>query len=215
VYVLVGAGIWVAVVRSGVHPTVEGVLLGLMTPSAPWVRRDALGLVLADLQGQIRAEGVDDLGTHDLQLLSFTAREAVSPLERLETALHPWVGFVIMPLFALANAGVAVNVAALGDPVAAAVALGLFLGKPAGIVLFGWLAVRAGLAKLPDGVNWPMMLGAGCLAGIGFTMSLFVAGLAFELEPGHLAAGKVGTLLGSACSAALGAAVLVWALRKQ
>jgi NhaA family Na+:H+ antiporter len=213
VYALVGAGVWLAALHSGIHPTVAGVVLGLMTPTFPWVRREALRLALADLHGQLGPEEEGETAAHDLQLLSFAAREAISPQERLESGLHPWVGFVIMPLFALANAGVAVNVAALADPVAVAVALGLFLGKPAGIVLFSWLAVRAGVARLPDRVTWPMMLGAGCLGGIGFTMSLFVAGLALDGE--HLAAGKIGTLTGSVCSAAVGAAILLWALREQ
>jgi NhaA family Na+:H+ antiporter len=213
VYVLVGVGVWLAVLNSGIHPTVAGVALGLMTPTGTWVSRASLRLALADLQAELRDDGEDEVGARDLQLLSFAAREAVSPLDRLESHLHAWVAFVIMPLFALANAGVAVNVRALADPVAVAVALGLVLGKPAGIVLFSWLAVRAGLAKLPEGVNWPMMLGAGCLGGIGFTMSLFVAGLA--LPGDHLAAGKIGTLMGSVLSAALGAAILVWALRKK
>ena len=212
VYVLVGIGIWFAFLKSGVHPTVAGVVLGLMTPSSSWVRKDALGLALADLQGQLKSDTGEEPGNHDLQLLAFAARESVSPLERLETALHPWVGFVVMPLFALANAGVPVKLSALTDPVAVAVALGLLVGKPVGIVSFSWLAVRLGLARLPAGVTWPLMLGAGVLGGIGFTMSLFVAGLALTEE--HLPAGKIGTLTGSVCSAAAGVAILLLVLRK-
>ena len=206
VYVLVGAAIWLAVYRSGVHPTVAGVVLGLMTPTGAWVRRDSLRLALTDLLGQMQ-EGDEEVANHDLQLLAFAARESVSPVERLETALHPWVGFLVMPLFALANAGVRLDPDALTDRVAVAVALGLLLGKPLGIVLFSYLAVRLGVAKLPDGVNWRLLLGGGFLAGIGFTMSLFVANLALEGE--HLAAGKIGTLIGSVCSALVGAAVLL------
>jgi NhaA family Na+:H+ antiporter len=117
-----------------------------------------------------------------------------------------------MPLFALANAGVTVDVAAITSSVALAAAVGLFVGKPAGILLFSWLAVRSGLARLPAGVTWPVLLGGGFLAGIGFTMSLFVAGLA--LHGDLLAAGKVGTLCGSVASAAVGAAILAVTLRK-
>jgi NhaA family Na+:H+ antiporter len=156
----------------------------------------------------MRADGDEEVATHDLQLLSFAAREAVSPLERLATDQHPWVGFVILPLFALANAGVAIDPGALTDRVAVAVALGLAAGKPAGVLLFAWLAVRLGIARLPGGVTWPMMLGGGCLAGIGFTMSLFIAGLA--LGDDHLPAGKIGILLGSLCSLLVGCGVLVW-----
>jgi NhaA family Na+:H+ antiporter len=116
------------------------------------------------------------------------------------------VAFGIMPLFALANAGVAIEPAAFTHPVSLAVATGLFLGKPLGIVLVSWLAVVVGLARLPAGVNWKIMFGAGCLAGIGFTMSLFIAGLALDGE--LLDAGKIGTLTGSALSALLGSLLL-------
>ena len=106
------------------------------------------------------------------------AQEAVSPLERLETALHPWVAFVIMPVFALANAGVPIDASAFGQPVALAVAAGLILGKPLGIVGFSWLAVRFGWASLPSGISWSAMVAPAASAGVGFTMSLFIAGLA-------------------------------------
>jgi NhaA family Na+:H+ antiporter len=214
VYVVLGTGIWLAVLKSGVHPTVAGVLLGLLTPASAWVGahtlRDVLTGFLQRFQGS-REEAVPS-GPHGaLQPLVKTARESVSPLERLEKALHPWVAFVIMPIFALANAGVALQPKAVTDPVALAVTTGLLLGKPLGVVLFSWGAVQLGLARLPAGVNWQVMLGAGCLAGIGFTMSLFIAGLA--LPEDLLESGKIGTLTGSALSAALGSALLLLALR--
>ena len=140
------------------------------------------------------------------------ARETISPLEYLEATLHPWVGFLIIPLFALANAGVPFELGDLGDPVALAVGAGLVIGKPLGIVLFSWLAVRVGLAALPQGVSWLALAGAGCLAGIGFTMALFIAGLA--LEGDALNAAKVGILFGSAAAAAIGMAVMLRALPK-
>jgi NhaA family Na+:H+ antiporter len=210
VYVVVGAGIWLAFLKSGVHPTVAGVLLGLLTPASAWVGDRALLDVLDDTL--LRLRGTYDRQNEsnrnrDLGQLWTTAREAVSPLERLETSLHPFVAFLIMPIFALANAGVGIEPAALGHPVSHAVAAGLVLGKPLGIVLFSWLAVRVGLARLPAGVNWKVMLGAGCLAGIGFTMSLFIAGLALEGE--LLDAGKIGTLTGSTVSALLGSLLLL------
>jgi NhaA family Na+:H+ antiporter len=150
-----------------------------------------------------------------LETVAFTAREGVSPLERLEVALHPWVGFVIMPLFALANAGVTINPSAVGDPVAVAVAIGLVIGKPVGVLLFSYIAIRAGIAALPQGVTWPVLLGGGCLAGIGFTMSLFVAGLAFADHAPLLADAKIGILLGSLLSAVLGVIVLLLTLKKK
>ncbi|MBA4063987.1 MAG: Na+/H+ antiporter NhaA [Isosphaera sp.] len=216
VYVVVGAGVWLATYKSGVHPTIAGVLLGLMTPAGEWVSRTALRLSVADLQARLATDPGEEVAVEDLELLAFAARESVSPLERLEHALHPWVGFLIMPLFALANAGVKVEAGAVTSPVAVAAAVGLFLGKPVGVMLFSLLAVRLGLARLPQGVTWWVLFGGGCLAGIGFTMSLFVAGLAFP-EKTHwelLAAAKTGTLVGSVCSAAVGVAVLRVVLRR-
>jgi Na+:H+ antiporter, NhaA family len=140
--------------------------------------------------------------------LAYSARESLSPLARWERTLHPWVAFVIMPLFALANAGVPLDMTAAGNPVALAVALGLVIGKPIGIVGVSWLGVKLGLGRLPTGVGWNLLLAGGCLAGIGFTMSLFITSLAFENRPGLLDAGKIGTLLASACSAVIGC---VWA----
>jgi NhaA family Na+:H+ antiporter len=125
----------------------------------------------------------------------------------------PWVAFGIMPLFALANAGVRVEWPALASPVASAIAAGLVLGKPLGIVAFSAAAVLLGLARLPDGVNWKVMIGAGFLAGIGFTMSLFIAGLALKDE--LLAHAKIGTLAGSALSAIAGFALLWWFLKPE
>ncbi|MBA4067053.1 MAG: Na+/H+ antiporter NhaA [Isosphaera sp.] len=217
VYVLVGIVIWAAVYKSGVHPTVAGVLLGLLTPASAWVGDKTFLAVFGGLWDRLRGYGAEDELRHaDLDQLQFAAREAVSPLHRLEAALHPWVAFGIMPLFALANAGVPLQAAGMGDPVALAVAAGLVVGKPVGIVLFCWLAVRLGLVKLPDGVTWPLLVGGACLAGIGFTMALFINGLAFPAAefPAREAAGKVGTLIGSAVSAVLGAGIILLAVRR-
>jgi Na+:H+ antiporter, NhaA family len=212
-YVSIGASVWLGFYQSGVHPAVAGAILGLMTPTSTWVSRTSLRLALADMAAERREGGEREVEAHDLRLLAFAAREAVSPLDRLETVLHPWVGFVIMPVFALANAGVSVNAQAIADPIAIAVMLGLLFGKPAGVVLFSWLAIRAGIARLPGGVTWTMMAGAGILAGIGFTMSLFVAGLGLDEE--HLGAGKVGTLAGSISSAIVGVIALGLATRRR
>ncbi len=212
VYILAGALIWLAVYKSGVHPTVAGVMLGLLTPASVWVGRDALRLSVADLQASL-AEDHAGPDVDELELMAFAAKESVSPLERLEHRLHPWVGFAIMPLFALANAGVHIELKAVTEPVSVAVMLGLFLGKPIGVMLFSFAAVKLGIAKLPHGVTWPVLLGGGFLAGIGFTMSLFVAGLAFKGDEPLLADAKIGILLGSVLSALVGVGVLVWTLR--
>jgi len=217
VYVLVGGIIWLAVYRSGIHPTVAGVLLGLLTPASAWVGDKTFFNVVGGSWDRLRGyEPKDEQRYADLAKIQFAAREAVSPLHRLETALHPWVAFAIMPVFALANAGVPLEVSGIGDPVAVAVAAGLAIGKPVGIVLFCWLAVRLGLTKLPDGVSWPLLIGGACLAGIGFTMALFINGLAFPAAefPAKEEAGKVGTLLGSLVSAVIGGGVIFLVVRQ-
>jgi NhaA family Na+:H+ antiporter len=140
-----------------------------------------------------------------LAMLEKTSRESGSLQGRLNTHLQPWVNFVIMPLFALANAGVVIEPSAV-SLVTLSVAMGLVVGKPLGIFLVSFLAIKAKICMLPTGVNWKILLGGGMLAGIGFTMSLFVAGLAFG-DPAHgtfLAGAKVGILTGSFVSAILG-----------
>jgi NhaA family Na+:H+ antiporter len=209
-YLIVGSGIWLAMYYSGIHPTISGVVLGLITPGRAWIAKGSLVTLLLDAIDRLDGQ-IDRIHIHDrtrlIGDLTSTVRETLSPLERLEAALHPWVAFGVMPIFALANAGVVLRPAAAGHGVATAVAAGLVLGKPIGIVLFSWLAVRSGAAQLPAGVTWRAMLGAGCLGGIGFTMSLFIAGLA--LEGTLLDAGKIGTLAGSILSAVFGLTTLV------
>ncbi|MCS6864826.1 MAG: Na+/H+ antiporter NhaA [Gemmataceae bacterium] len=211
VYIVVGAFIWLAVYKSGVHPTVAGVLLGLLTPSSAWIGDKTLIEVLTEALQRAPGEGPERREV--LKTVEFTAREGISPLERLEVGLHPWVGFLIMPLFALANAGVHIEPQAITEPVSVAVAIGLFVGKPLGVLLFSYLAVTLGLAKLPEGVNWPVLFGGGCLAGIGFTMSLFVAGLAFADHEPLLVDAKIGVFTGSLLSAVTGIVVLLLTLR--
>jgi len=122
--------------------------------------------------------------------------------------LHPWVGFVIMPLFALANAGITIGGADFAQPVSLAIVVGLVLGKPVGVFVFSWLAVQSGLATRGSGLSWPFVAAGAFLTGIGFTMSLFIAGLAFA-QP-VLDAAKLGILGGSALSAILGSLLLTW-----
>jgi NhaA family Na+:H+ antiporter len=142
-----------------------------------------------------------------VQALEEACEAVQTPLQRLEHALHPWVAFGIMPLFALANAGVSVAApeggSLLSQRVTMGVILGLVLGKQVGVTLFTWLAVRVGLAALPEGVRWQHVYGASWLAGIGFTMSLFIAGLAFD-QPALMDQAKVGILLASVVAGGVG-----------
>jgi NhaA family Na+:H+ antiporter len=210
VYFFMGAAVWLCFDASGVHATIAGVILGLMTPTRIWVSdirlRAILGRVLAAPNGDHRQGDV--AGHHDLRQAGRALTESLSPVERLEMILHPWVGFAIMPIFALANAGITIGGADFGQPVSVAIIVGLVLGKPIGVLGFSWLAVRSGLAVLAPGLSWPFIIAGSFLTGIGFTMSLFIAGLAFDWSV--LNAAKLGILSGSALSAMLGVALLIW-----
>jgi NhaA family Na+:H+ antiporter len=215
IYVLVGAGIWLAFLKSGVHPTVAGVLLGFLTPSTAWLGNAQFPNVLTKILRRVVKQSNESTqkDRHQaLNLVAMTAQEGSSPLERLEFGLHAWVAFLIVPIFALANAGVEIDLAKLHSQISLAVAFGLVLGKPIGIVLFSWIATLLGIARLPAGVSWTTMLGVGCLAGIGFTMSIFIAGVA--LQGALLDDGKIGALLGSTISAILGCSILFLSMPK-
>lgn len=214
IYYIVGGAVWLAFHESGVHATVAGVILGLLTPAHEWVSAGRLHAIAQQFAAYVQGDPWSNGGKDPkaLRAIAVAARETLSPLERLETALHPWVSFVIMPLFALANAGVSINLSDFREPVAVAVMVGLAVGKPVGIVSFSWLAVWVGIAKLPEGVSWSIFTAGGILAGIGFTMALFIAGLA--LENTLLNAAKVGILSGSAVAAVFGSLLLLWFLPK-
>jgi NhaA family Na+:H+ antiporter len=210
VYVVLGIAVWVCLDASGIHATVAGVALGLMAPTRRWVSnirmRAILGRVLSHPEGE---HGVGDTSERrDLRYAGTAARESFSPVERLEFMLHPWVGFVILPIFALANAGVALAGADLKQPVSIAILVAFVLGKPAGVLGVSWLAVRLGLAARPPGLTWPLIVGGGLLTGIGFTMALFIAGLAFP--PEQFGNAKIGILLSSIISALAGIVALFW-----
>lgn len=183
-YIVVGLVIWVAVLKSGVHATLAGVVVALTVP----------------LRG---ADGA--------------AQDGKSPLEVLEHVLHPWVAFMILPLFAFANAGVPLTGLSVDDliaPLPFGIAAGLVIGKPVGILGACWIAVRMGWASLPDGVDWLKLYGVSQLAGIGFTMSLFIGTLAFS-DPAAQSAVRIGVLGGTVLSMVFGMAVLAWAVRRQ
>jgi NhaA family Na+:H+ antiporter len=212
VYAVLGLALWLAVFESGVHATVAGVLLALTIPASTridpraFLDRSRATLVAFDRAGSDDETGASILTNGERQEalaeLEDVVEGAGAPLHRLEHVLHPWVAFAIMPLFALANAGVRIEgdlLGALGNRVTLGVVLGLVLGKQLGVTLAAWLAVRSGVTDLPEGVGWRHIYGAGWLAGIGFTMSLFVADLAFADpgEAGLLTAAKLGILVAS------------------
>lgn len=221
-YSLIGVGLWGAVLASGVHATIAGVLLAMTIPSRTRIDEDefvrrarrslgafesACGPETNVLTNQEQQEALLELET--------LSEQAQAPLQRTERKLHGIVAFGIMPLFALANAGVPLTGGAgeagvFSSPVTLGVLLGLVLGKPLGIMLFCWTAVRSGLAALPRGVTWRLIHGVSWLAGIGFTMSLFVAGLAFTEGPALLTQAKLGVLLASLAAGLVGASLLLW-----
>ena len=212
-YVLPGALLWWGLLHTGAHPTLAGVVLGLMTPVAlrPALRPhlEAARRALQQAQ-QNTQQGGDPAQLHGhLQQAQAAQRDLLAPVQRIPMALHPWVAWGVMPLFALANAGVSLAGVDLAAPapqaVAWAVGLALLLGKPLGVLLATWLAVRMRLCGLPAGVNWHGVLLVGLLAGIGFTMSIFVGGLAFS-DAALLGAAKLGILAGSGTAAVLGLA---------
>ncbi|WVT77397.1 Na+/H+ antiporter NhaA (plasmid) [Sinorhizobium chiapasense] len=210
VYFAIGGGIWLAFDASGVHATLTGVVLGLMTPARSWVSDTRLHAILDRVSAHPRGDhgSRDTAARSDLRRAGVATREALSPIERLEIALHPWVAFVIMPIFALSNAGVPIADANFDVPLTTAIVAAFVVGKPVGIVLFSFLAVTLRLGTRPDELPWSLLAAGSLLTGIGFTMALFIAELAFE--PELLNSVKLGVLGASVISAALGLLALTW-----
>lgn len=206
-YAVAGVALWLAIHASGVHPTLAGVLVGLLVP-ATVPRREHVEAV-TDYAGDL----VDDTTAEREHLAELAARAAIPTGDRLQRMLHPWSAFVVVPLFGLANAGVALRGGVLGDALTSRLAIGiavaLVVGNAVGITGASTLAIRFGLGELPGRVRYGHLLGGAVLAGIGFTISLFVAGLAFD-DPVTLTHAKVGILAGSLVSAALGSVLLRW-----
>jgi NhaA family Na+:H+ antiporter len=207
-YVVAGVGLWLALHESGVHATLAGVALGLMAPTQP-MRRAEL----------IDAAELADVSTYESASHTVTlARESVSVVEWLEHRLHPWTSFAVVPLFALANAGVSLSGDAVGDaatsPVAAGIVLGLVVGKVVGISAATWLATRLRVGTLPESASWPGIVSVSALAGIGFTVSIFVTGLAFD-DAALVDEAKVAILAASILAALLGTALVFATSRGQ
>ncbi len=217
-YGLLGVGLWLALLYSGVHATIAGVLAAMSIPARAKVDVDSF---LRQSKMALRAYEeacCDDSELSEAskqsaaRLLELASESVESPLQRLEHGLHPWVIYAIMPIFALANAGVVLGgndlLGSLSSSMALGVIVGLVVGKPFGIVGFAWLALRFNLAKMPDGLSMRHLIGGGFLAGIGFTMALFIANLAF---PGsaYLDNAKIGILAASLLSGIIGSVILL------
>ncbi len=217
-YGLLGILLWLAFLESGVHPTIAGVLLALTIPASTRIQGEAFQAQCITVLGEFELEDMQDskVGARGgRRQAAALALEAIAeriqpPAQRLEHSLTPWTTYVILPVFALANAGVALSgnlFAVLASPVALGIILGLVVGKPLGITAFSWLAVRLGMAELPAGVSWRALFSASCLAGIGFTMSLFIASAAFS-DPTLLNAAKVSILAASVLAGVAGTGLM-------
>ena len=189
VYVAVGGVLWLMMLQSGVHATIAGVTLGLIAPASYFYNPASFAAAAQDLLDRFKLAhetGNEEVQAGILSQMEDLTQGTEAPLDRLERALHRWVSFGIVPLFALANAGVHVSGetadAAIGSPISQGVFVGLLVGKPLGIFLVTWLAVRLGICEMPTGSTWPQVLGIGMLAGIGFTVALLITDLGFERE---------------------------------
>jgi NhaA family Na+:H+ antiporter len=203
--------IWIGLYEAGVHPTIAGVIAGLLTPVRRWVGAEGFVAVAERAMEDFRARLGRGAGDHDLleplKAIAFAQREAIAPAVRVERALHGVVAFGIMPLFALANAGVRLEGIEVGGPgfwpVLLGVGLGLLVGKPLGVMLVSWIAVKLGVCTLPAGLTWRSVFVMGTVAGIGFTMAIFIAELAFT-DPAMLGVAKLGVLGATALAAVIG-----------
>lgn len=213
-YLVVGAVLWYCVLMSGVHATIAGVLLAFTIPTGSRVNLHSFMDWSGEKVRQAREAFEPEspvLGQGEylstVKSLSRVSRQVVPPAVRLEHRLNPWVNFLMLPLFALCNAGVpfmgSEPAAVFGDPVFYGVALGLLLGKPVGIMLFSFATVKLKAARLPEGVTWMHMLGAAILGGVGFTMAIFVANLAYA-DAARIAVAKLGILMASAVAGIVG-----------
>jgi Na+:H+ antiporter, NhaA family len=218
-YLLLGLPLWYCVYQSGVHATIAGVLLAFTIPAH--ARVNATNFSYSTRKAlEIFDDAHDDKETDVKQstirraavfAMITNARLVLPPLHRMETVLHPWAAFFIIPVFALANAGIPVH-GGVGEVIKGDVSLGiiagLFIGKPLGITLLALIACKLGIAALPRGVTWKHIIGAGMLGGIGFTMAIFIANLAYESNPYNLEHAKLAILVASALSAVAGAIIL-------
>jgi len=217
-FFLLAFGLWVAFLKSGVHPTLAGVIAAMAIPSTKVLDDRQFLARLQDLTIRFgktmddAKEGVQAQRQQVMHELEIAALHASAPLHRLEHSLHAWVAFVIMPVFALANAGLQIDadtIGSLDNRISLGIIAGLAIGKPVGVVLFTWVAIRTGLSSLPAGLTWRAITAGGFLAGVGFTMSLFISKLALE-DQADVDVAKTGILIASVVSALIGSAILIF-----
>lgn len=224
-YTLLGIILWIAFLKSGVHATIAGVLLAFTIPASARYNTKRFSDKTKELLNKFDETGehgenvlADEGRQTDVMAIEENCKKILTPLQRFEHGLHPWVAYFIIPVFALANAGVTLAgmdiLGAVTSPVSLGIIAGLFIGKQVGIFGFSYLAVKLKLGSLPEGVNWKMLYAAGILAGIGFTMSLFIAGLAFSDES-LIELSKIGVLSASLISGIVGFILLKTAIDKN
>lgn len=216
-YAVLGFGVWLAILYSGIHATIAGVLVAMTIPARAHTDRQvflsAARQALKDYEANIDDQVIDGVSKRQAAAwaLEIASDKAESPLMQLEHSLHPWVSYLIMPIFALANAGVNFTSSEIGSvvtsPVTLGILFGLAVGKPLGITLMSWIAVRLGIADMPGNITIHHIIGASFLAGIGFTMALFIANLAF-IDESQLNAAKIGILAASALAGIAGYIIL-------
>lgn len=215
IYYFIGIFIWFAVDMSGVHPTITGVILGLMTPAKPWITNKHLHAIMENISSYpLKNKWGGDTDAHrDLNIAETAAKETISPLERLEIALHPWVGYLIMPIFAISNAGIVVSFDEINNNMILAVIVAFVVGKPLGIITFSFIGLRLKLAKLPENLDCKLLLGGGFLSGIGFTIAILIADMSFTVE--LINSAKLGIIMSSILSSILGILILRGAIKKS
>ncbi len=225
-YAILGLALWLAVLGSGLHATLAGIIVAAFIPAKAMYNTDRFVEKVNELMDQIECppEGcgftilMNQKHQSAVQSIELACHRVETPLQRLEHVLHPWVAFLVIPLFALANGGLTLGdidfAQAIASPLTLGILMGLLLGKPLGITLFSYGAVKMNLASLPAGVRWSHIIGASLLGGIGFTMSLFIALLSFTSVEA-ISYAKLGILAGSVLSALLGLGVLGWSVLRE
>jgi NhaA family Na+:H+ antiporter len=215
-YLVIGIIVWAGFLFSGVHATIAGVLVAFTIPARTKINEihyeESVKRYISEFEKEIPQEGTLTTPRQHaiIEKIKKISHDAETPLQQIEFAIHPWVAFVIMPLFALSNAGIHIGahfLTSLINPVSLGVITGLIVGKFVGVLLFTWLMIRSGFSELPKSANWQHIIGVAALAGVGFTMSLFITGLAFNYDK-MVEQSKYGIFLASVISGCVGILIL-------